>query len=137
MNEVLIDTNVLVYAVDEDSNYFIRAQSVFYDDRFRRYVTYKNISEFLAVITRIPEKAIPMKEALAVVQDFKALATVLYPSQRSSSIFENLLAKYQPRGLRIHDFEIISIGLAHGITSIATFDTKGFGNIAEIVIESF
>jgi hypothetical protein len=40
------------------------------------------------------------------------------------AIFLDLMNRYQPKGLKVHDFEIISIGLAHGVREVATFNTK-------------
>ncbi len=42
--------------------------------------------------------------------------------------------KYKAVGLRIHDFEIIAIGRANGITQIATVNTKDFKGVEEISI---
>lgn len=96
------------------------------------YTTSKNLSEFLAVITRIPKNSISIEEALLVIKDFMSISTVLYPTERSFSIFEDLLQKYKPIGLKIHDFEILSIGLANQINTIATFNVKDFEEISEI-----
>ena len=49
-------------------------------------------------------------------------------------IFQNLISKYNPRGLWIHDVEIASIGLAHGISTIATNNIADFKRIAEIEV---
>jgi len=48
-----------------------------------------------------------------------------------------LLEKYRPTGLKIHDYEIISIGLVNGINQIATFNSKDFEDIEEVNIEKF
>jgi len=61
--------------------------------------------------------------------------TVLYPDKQSSTFFYDLLKKYKPSGLRIHDFEIISIALANSIVYIATQNRLDFKNIKEIRIE--
>jgi len=50
------------------------------------------------------------------------------------AIFLNLMTRYQPKGLKVHDFEIISIGLAHGVHEVATFNTKDFKSVNEIVL---
>ena len=43
-----------------------------------------------------------------------------------------MLQKYNPKGLKIHDFEIVSIVLANEINQIATFNIKDFESIEEI-----
>lgn len=57
---------------------------------------------------------------------------ILYPSQESFAILLELVGRYQPQGLQIHDFEIVSIGLAHGIHDLATFNRKDFQPIKEV-----
>ena len=86
----------------------------------------------MAVITRIPGNSISIDDALLVIQDFTEISNVLYPSERSFSIFKDLLQNYKPTGLKIHDFEIISIGLASQINTIATFNEKDFNQVEEI-----
>ncbi|MDF9799726.1 putative nucleic acid-binding protein [Catalinimonas alkaloidigena] len=45
-----------------------------------------------------------------------------------------MLEHYQPRGLKVHDYEIAAIALANGITRIATFNSKDFSGIEDIEI---
>jgi len=136
MSKLLLDTNVLIYSIDEGSKYFSEAQNLF-SEPLELCTTSKNISEFLAVITRIPKNPLPLNDALLVVEDFINVMTIYYPTQESFLTFQNLLHKYKPMGLKIHDYEIASIGLANQITTIATFNEKDFKNIKEIELYSF
>ncbi|MEE9168711.1 MAG: hypothetical protein V3U73_03060, partial [bacterium] len=76
-------------------------------------------------------------DAVNALEDFLGIFSVLYPSPSSFSIFRQLLRKYRPAGLKIHDYEITSIGLSNGVSEVATFNTKDFENIEEIqLVES-
>lgn len=132
MNNLLIDTNVLIYAIDHDSVYFEKAQNIFYDKNVSLFTTSKNISEFLTVITRYPENGLSIYEALKAIDDFSSFIQILYPTEITYKKFLNILDIYQPIGLKIHDFEIASIGLANGIHQIATFNQKDFKYIKDI-----
>ncbi len=132
MTNILFDTNLLIYAIDEDSKYFNSVQKILDDDSINLFTTSKNISEFLSVVTRYPNKSISIKEALLVIEEFKSTFTILYPTKESYLIFIDLLKKYSPHGLKIHDYEIISIALAHKIKNIATANKKDFSGIKEI-----
>ena len=101
------------------------------------YTTSKNLSEFLAVITRIPKNPLSLNDALIVVADFINVITILYPTQESFSLFQKILQKYKPVGLQIHDYEILSIGLANQVTTIATFNEKDFKKVKEIRFYNF
>jgi len=63
MSNVLLDTNILLYAIDEESKYFKSVQNFLNDDSMKFFITSKNISEFLSVITRIPNSGISINEA--------------------------------------------------------------------------
>ena len=136
MNNVLFDTNLLLYSIDEDSKYFNSVQELLSDESLKLFATSKNISEFLSVITRIPNSTISVKEALNITEEFRSTFTILYPTQKSYLIFVELLKKYSPRGLKIHDYEIISIALSNKIKSIATINQKDFSGIEEIELVS-
>ena len=136
MSKLLLDTNVLIYSIDEGSKYFNKAQKLF-SEPFELCTTSKNLSEFLAVITRIPRNPLPINNALLIIKDFINVMTIYYPTQESFSTFQNLMRKYKPTGLQIHDYEIVSIGLANQITTIATFNEKDFKKIKEIELYSF
>ncbi len=131
MNNILLDTNLLIYAIDEDSKYYNSVQNILFDESNNLFTTSKNISEFLSVVTRYPDKSISIKDALVVINEFKSIFTILYPSEQSNLIFF-LLKKYSPHGLKIHNFEIISIALSHNIENIATVNRKDFSGIKEI-----
>lgn len=136
MNKLLIDTNVLIYSIDEGSKYFKKVQNIF-TDQFDLYTTSKNISEFLSVVTRIPKNPLSLGDALLVVEDFISMMTILYPTEESFLKFQNLLKKYKPLGLQIHDYEILSIGLANGIVTVATVNEKDFMKVKEIDLYTF
>lgn len=132
MNNVLLDTNILLYAIDEESKYFKSVQRLLNSDTINFFTTSKNISEFLSVITRIPNSSISVEKALFILNDFQNSFRILYPTEESYVIFIDLLKKYTPHGLKIHDYEIVSIALSNKIKNIATINKKDFERIEEI-----
>lgn len=77
-----------------------------------------------------------MKDALLITEDFQNNFSILYPTEKSNLIFIELLNKYSPRGLKIHDHEIISISLSNKIYNIATLNKKDFSIVEEIEVVS-
>ena len=134
MNNILLDTNVLIYSIDQDSKFFGKSQNIIKNGDINLFTTIKNISELLSVITRFEQNNIDVNEAISIVKNFENITTILYPNYNSYQMFKKLLNKYKPTGLQIHDFEIISISLNNNINDIATFDTKDYKNIDEISI---
>lgn len=132
MNRMLIDTNILVYGIDEDSKFYRQSRNIL-DQRAQELVTTsKNLAEFLAVVTKSSGYNLTTELALEIVGEIIMGVEVIYPTQESMTIFLELINRYSPAGLKIHDFEIISIGLAHGIHEVATFNTKDFKSVKEI-----
>ena len=133
-NSVLIDTNVLIYAIDADSQFHYRALKFLSDPTIRYFITSKNISEFLVVLTRNEDINISTAECLELLNDLIADISILYPNPMTLKLFYDLLRKYNPRGLWIHDIEIASISIAHGISKIVTNNVADFNRIDEIEI---
>ncbi len=46
MSKVLVDTNILVYGIDEDSTFFKRARKILEQETHQLVTTSKNLSEF-------------------------------------------------------------------------------------------
>ncbi len=133
-NSVLVDTNVLIYALDADSQFHHRALKFLYDPTIRFFITSKNIAEFLVVLTRNKEINISTSECLELLNNLIVDVEILYPNPTTIKLFFDLIKKYNPRGLWIHDLEIASISLAHGISKIVTNNIVDFKRIDEIEI---
>lgn len=133
-NKILIDTNILIYSIDADSKYHNKSLEILLNPGYELFTTSKNISEFLVVLTRAESVKITVIEALEILKDLISNITILYPNEQTRLLFYKLLKKYKPSGLRIHDFEIISIALANGVKRIATENVSDFKNIEEIKI---
>jgi len=136
MNPLLVDTNILIYAIDADSKFHGKAIDVILGADYILYTTSKNVSEFLVVLTRSKDIKIDAAEALEILESLLMNFKVLYPNKRSFQKFKELIQKYRPRGLWIHDIEIISIALSYGINRILTQNIDDFSRIEEIEIET-
>ena len=132
MNKIFVDTNILIYSIDEDSKFYSGSQEILFNPNSQLFIPSKNLSEFLSVVTRSPANALSIEDALTAIDDFSNIFTILYPTKISFSVFKKMLQKYKPEGLKIHDFEIVSIVLANEINRIATFNIKDFEIIEEI-----
>ena len=129
MNSLLVDTNVLIYGLDKSSVYHQSAKYILSQPDLLLFVTSKNISKFFAVTTKLK---LPFKLCHEFYEDLKENVTVLFPTDKSLSFFEQLIRQYHPVGNQVHDVEIVSIMLSHGIEQIATFNQKDFIAIKEV-----
>ncbi len=132
MNKLLVDTNILIYGIDEDSKFFGKSRQILDHLDYQLVTTSKNLVEFLTVVTRSSGYGLKTEKALEILDEIIQKIQIIYPSQDSLAILLELTRRYQPTSLKIHDFEIISIGLASGIYDVATFNEKDFRAVNEI-----
>ncbi len=132
MSKILIDTNILVYSINEESIFYEASRKLLKKPNHSFFISSKNVSEFLAVVTKKIEELISVTKALEIIENFLTFSTLIYPNNFSFFFFQVLLRKYNPKGLRIYDFETASIALSNGINQIATMNTKDFEQIDEI-----
>jgi len=137
MNRLLIDTNILVYGLDEESEYFDRSRKIINNNKYQLVTTSKNLIEFVTVATKANGYNLQATTVLDILEDILQGIEIIYPSHLSIEIFLSLFKTYQPKGLKVHDFEIMSIGLAHNIHEIATFNSKDFKGVKEITLLNF
>ena len=53
MHDVLLDTNIFLYAYDRSSPFHSRCKALFADPQLRLHTTTKNISECVVVMTKL------------------------------------------------------------------------------------
>jgi len=123
MTDLLLDTNIFIYAYDSSSPFHARSAALFNSPHLRLFATTKNITECVAVMTKLDY---PKAHIEQLLEDISNNIIVLYPSAASLQIFEMLFKKYAPRGNRVFDLEVASVMLANGVVSIATINTADF-----------
>lgn len=133
MSKVLLDTNILIYAKDVASVHHVISLSYFRSSH-QLFLTSKNLTEYYAVVTKGEKPLLSPAEALDDIEEFITHCTVLYPNATSHQQLTELILRYKPKGILIHDFEIAAIALASGIFKIATFNGADFQMLKEIEV---
>jgi len=134
MNKVFIDTNILIYTLDESSEFHKRADTLLRDASLNLLTCTKNISEYFAVCSKLK---VDKKKCFGFYQDIKNNIEILYPTPGSLERFEHLLEKYDPKGNQVFDMEMVSIMLENSLEDIATINKKDFEHISEIRLFDF
>lgn len=132
--QILVDTNVFIYAIDQDSKFHKQAFKLLSNNDVELFTTSKNITETLVVLARDEDLNLSPEECVKLLEDILIDIVILYPNELSLKIFYELIPKYNAKGLWLHDIEIPSIALAYGIDNIATKNIKDFSRIKEINI---
>lgn len=129
--KLVLDTNVLIYGINEESEFFERVREVLENRHYSFYVTTKSISEFISVLSKLDRYDVIENELPSILDNF----TIIYPNKKSTRIFQNLIKKYRPIGNRVFDIEIVSIMLSKKLKNIFTFNTRDFISIEEVNIK--
>lgn len=129
MITVVVDTNVLVYAVDEDSQFFRSSRQFLENESIKFVTTSKNLVEFLSVVTKKSGYNLSPTVAIELLNQVSLKFIIIYPTRQSLNLLTQLVLDLKPNGLKIHDYEIVSIAKSAGINTIASFNSKDFAGI--------
>ena len=131
MNNLLIDTNVLIYAFDITSEFHRKSVEILESTQTNLFITTKNVSEFFSVCSKLD---LDRDKTFGFFSDIKENVTILKPTDKSLAVFEELVKKYKPRGNKVYDIEIVSIMLSNEIVKVVTANIDDFKNIEEIEV---
>jgi toxin-antitoxin system PIN domain toxin len=127
---LLVDTNVLVYAADEDSPFHTACLDWLENQRNRAdawYTTWAILYEFLRVTThpRVMRRPWNVREAWTFVQGLLASPglSALFPTQRHAAVAEQVIGELPHlAGNLLHDAHTAILMREHGIRQICTRD---------------
>jgi toxin-antitoxin system PIN domain toxin len=120
---MLLDANLLLYAVDLESPFHPRASAWLSDalNGSRRVgLPWTSLTAFLRVITNPRSSRDPLAAGEAVAQMQRWLATpvswIPEPGPGHADLVANLITKYDLRGNLIPDAHLAALALEHGLT---------------------
>ncbi|MFH1049635.1 MAG: type II toxin-antitoxin system VapC family toxin [bacterium] len=143
MNISLIDTNVIVYALDKESQYHIKSKDIFENAMngvIKAVIADKSLFELFAIITdekRVnnPVSVSKATEIIELILD--SSIGILYSSESSLTKTLEMSKKYKIKKQNIFDLVLIGIMLSNNIKQILTYNKKDFAQIKEIELIEF
>lgn len=127
----VIDTNILLYAVNPDSDDHQRARSRLEGWRLGErswFLTWGIVYEFLRVSTH--GRVFPNPLSLGQAQEWVALllaspmAGMLVPTERHAAVLRELTRQFpRLRGNVIHNLQTVALMREHGVLEVRTADT--------------
>ena len=128
---LVFDTNVLIYAIDQDSPYHDRCRDYILqvcDEPSISYLSWSICYEFLRVVThlRAPLNPLSSSEAWDFLKNLLASPRfdILTPTQRHMTVLAQTLKELPDvRGNLIHDLHVAVLMRENGISRICTRDT--------------
>lgn len=122
---MLIDSNILIYAINADSSKYNRAKKFLTENRQNLHVAHQNILETLRILTHAKfEHPIKIKDAIEAVEGILKGCTIIFPDHRTHRVTFKLIEKYNLSSNHIFDAYLVSTALCNDITTIATDNTK-------------
>ncbi len=133
--DILVDSNVLVYAINPSSPKHTAAQSFLNEKNQSLVLAHQNILESLRVLTH-PKFSSPMSviralEAITVITD---ACRIIAPELSTSYLAIELIKQHKLIGNQIFDAYLAATVLAAGFQTIATDNVKDFQKFAGLQI---
>jgi hypothetical protein len=126
---IAIDTNILVYAHRQDSNWHAAADSVLVslaEGDSLWAIPWPCLNEFVAIVThpRVYSPPTPLSEALAQVQCWleSPTLTLLSEGDGFAGVWMEVLRKAAVSGGAVHDARIAALCMHHGIKKLLSAD---------------
>ena len=135
----IVDTNVLVYALDADAPQHAAARALLEAARegsATLYVTSQILCEFYSIVTnprRVP-KPRSATEAVTAMAGLLAFLHVLPVPAHTVDGLLDLLRRQPVTGGDVFDLQIIATMQANGVQRIYTFNTADFAAFSELSI---
>lgn len=134
---MIVDANVLLYAVDRSSP-FHRPAAAWLTDALngpgRIGLPWQSLGAFLRVATnpRALERPLEPGDAWSFVRDWLALPSVWTPgpTERHAEVLGSLIERYRLRGNLVTDAELAALAIEHGL-AVCSADTD-FARFQEV-----
>lgn len=131
----LLDSNILIYSLVDDSPKRDLSQKLINDNQSILYVSHQVILESLRVLTH-PKFKNPMnyESALKSVWAIVDALNIISPNPETIFITKELISKYQLGSNRIFDAYLVATAISNSVDIIATDNVRHFEGYKEIKI---
>lgn len=132
---ILVDSNVLIYAINVSSPKHKRAQRFLQENVGQLSIAHQNIFESLRVLTH-PKFVLPAKpsEAIEAIEAIVRACSVISPDYKTHYVALELVKKHSLVADQIFDAYLVATALTNSITIIATDNVKDFRKFSGIKI---
>ncbi len=132
---MLIDSNLLIYAINADSPKHRSAQEFSKESLGELEIAHQNILETIRVLTHQKfSKPMRLKDALLAIHAVIKFCRVISPTQTAYYLALELISKHKLVGNRIFDAYLAATAMSNGIDIIATDNTADFKKFTALKI---
>lgn len=130
---ILVDSNILVYAINNSSPKHGAAQSFLQESVGNIAIAHQNIFESLRVLTHHKfQNPMASAEAIAAINAISDHCHIITPGYEAHEIALALIKKHGLTGNKIFDAYLAATMLSTGITNIATDNIQDFLPFKEV-----
>ncbi|WP_219855705.1 type II toxin-antitoxin system VapC family toxin [Candidatus Hakubella thermalkaliphila] len=136
----LIDTNILVYANNKDSEFHSICKSIV--EKAIKYeieavIAVQNLIELYAVITdkrRVEHPLFPAKAKELIEFYRRSNIRIIAPTPQTIDTITNLIEKHNPKSQSIFDYLLVATMMDNGVYSIYTANSEHFKHFDSITV---
>lgn len=131
--KILLDTNILVYASNSDSQFYSICRDLLAKN-FDFFITDRSLLEFYRVLTGILK--ISVDQALELINFYtnNTNYTILMASGDTNRLTFELIKDYQAKSGKVFDLNILAIAVENNIDILCTVNLKNFPKLPQIKI---
>lgn len=134
---MIIDSNILIYAINADSPKNKKAQEFLTENLNDLEIAHQNILETIRVLTHQKfSKPMELKTALAAIQAITQSCRIISPTQTTYYLWLELVKKYGLAGNRIFDAYLAATALSNGIDAVATDNVSDFKKFKSLKVNN-
>lgn len=124
---MLIDSNILIYAINTDSPKHKKSQQFLQENLRNLEIAHQNILEAIRVLTHQKfSNPMSLDMALMATQAISQSCRIISPTQTSYFLFLELIKKHRLVGNRIFDAYLAATALSNGVDLVATDNVSDF-----------
>jgi predicted nucleic acid-binding protein len=137
---IFVDSNVLLASSDQSRaahQNSMRFLEEAFTGAYRLFACGQVFREYVVVATRPLEEngmGLSPSEAYENIKTFQRVIQVLDESSDSLKELMKLMKKYDLKGKRIHDANLVAVMHVHGLVHLKTWNPKDFGPFADIAL---
>jgi predicted nucleic acid-binding protein len=135
---MLIDSNILIYAINSSSPKHKQAQKFLQDNSRELVIAHQNILETLRILTH-PKFPSPMtaSDAIEAINRIIKISRIIAPDYKTHHIALELMKKHNLSSDLIFDAYLAATAISNDITVIATDNIKDFKKFEITLINPF
>ncbi len=135
-DEIFLDTNILVYLCNEESRFHEKVVAIFKHivEKYDIWISRQVLREYAVVMSRqeFYGKTLTSQEIVEDIEKWEKSFNVIDETKEITDNLKNLLVKYDIKGKKIHDANIVASIVNFSIPLIFTFNIKDFQEFEEI-----